>query len=154
MRVLSASAAQTEALGAALARALPQVPGPLALYLEGDLGAGKTTLARGFLRALGVTGAVRSPTYTLLELYPLAGHTVVHADLYRLSGPGELEPLGIRDYAAAGHVWLIEWPDRGQGRLPRADLTVHLAVAGDHHPLELQAHTQDGTAWLSGVQLP
>ncbi len=154
MRLLSASAAQTEALGAALARALPQALGPLALYLEGDLGAGKTTLARGFLRALGVTGAVRSPTYTLIELYPLAALTVVHADLYRLSGPEELEPLGIRDYAAAGYVWLIEWPQRGQGRLPGPDLTARLAVAGDHHPLGLEAHTGPGTAWLSAVQLP
>ncbi len=149
--MLSSSAAQTEALGAALARSVPAAAGPLAIHLSGDLGAGKTTLARGFLRALGVSGTVRSPTYTLIELYPLPHYAVVHADLYRLRGPDELEPLGLRDYARAGYVWLIEWPEHAHGQLPRADITARLEVDGAHHRIELTPHSQAGSAWLSQI---
>lgn len=120
------SAEDTAALGAAIARALGDRPGAV-IYLEGPLGAGKTTLARGLLRALGVQGTIRSPTYTLLEPYDASGRTLVHLDLYRLREPGELESLGLRDYPRERCWWLIEWPERAGDRLPEPDLRVVLA---------------------------
>lgn len=116
----------TAALGAAIARALADRPGAV-IHLDGPLGSGKTTLARGLLRALGVTGTIRSPTYTLLEPYELGVRTVVHLDLYRLTDPRELEPLGLRDYPRERCWWLIEWPERGGSRLPAPDLRLQLA---------------------------
>jgi tRNA threonylcarbamoyladenosine biosynthesis protein TsaE len=124
--VLLHDADDTAALGAAIAVALAGRKGTV-VHLEGPLGAGKTTLARGLLRALGVTGAIRSPTYTLLEPYEIAGRSLIHLDLYRLSGERELEPLGLRDYPPERTWWLVEWPERGGGRLPAADLRVELA---------------------------
>ena len=100
------------------------------VYLTGDLGAGKTTLTRGFLRSLGIVGAVRSPTYTLVEIYETSMLTALHLDLYRLADPAELDNLGLREWAGAGHVWLVEWPERGANKLPAADLVVKL-TAGD-----------------------
>src|SRR5512144_1151837 len=117
------TADDTEAFGARLARARPKENALATVHLSGDLGAGKTTLARGFLRAAGVTGPVRSPTYTLIEVYETPAVSVVHLDLYRLLDPSELEPLGLREWARPGYVWLIEWPERGEGRLPCPDLT-------------------------------
>lgn len=125
------SAAQLQALGAALARALPladpQRRQALCIYLSGELGAGKTTLCRGFLRALGHCGAVRSPTYTLAECYALGALSISHLDLYRLSGPGELEDLGVRDYFSGSDACLIEWPERAAGALPPPDLSLQLS---------------------------
>lgn len=117
-----------QALGAALAAACPR---PFVLYLEGDLGAGKTTLVRGFLRALGHGGAVRSPTFTLLEPYELPGGPLFHLDLYRLAHPDELAYLGLRDLLDGQSILLVEWPERGQGELPAPDLRIwieHLAA--------------------------
>jgi len=122
-------AAATEALGARLFRLLESRPGAV-VYLEGPLGAGKTTLARGLLRAAGVTGAIRSPTYTLMEPYELGGRTILHLDLYRLNSPRELHPLGLTDYAPERSWWLVEWPERGAGVLPEPDLRVVLEHAG------------------------
>jgi tRNA threonylcarbamoyladenosine biosynthesis protein TsaE len=118
-----ADSAATEALGADLARLLPT---PAIVYLQGDLGAGKTTLVRGLLRALGHVGAVKSPTYTLIEPYDLAGRRILHCDLYRLADPEELEFLGLRDELDDNHWWLVEWPECGAGWLPAATLTVVL----------------------------
>lgn len=139
------SAEATEALGERLARALP--PRAVA-YLRGDLGAGKSTLARALLRALGVTGAIRSPTYTLVEPYPLpAGGWALHLDLYRIGHPEELEFLGLDPTEA--RLWLVEWPEHGQGALPDADLEVALAVAGSGRRCDLRPLSPVGADWLA-----
>lgn len=128
MRRLLADAAATEALGAALASILSRRAGAV-VYLHGDLGAGKTTLARGLLRALGVAGTIRSPTYTLIEPYAVAGRELLHMDLYRLQDPEELHQLGLVDYPPTQTLWLIEWPERGSGPLPQADISISLKLA-------------------------
>jgi tRNA threonylcarbamoyladenosine biosynthesis protein TsaE len=136
----------SQELGAALATTLP----PRAVvHLEGDLGAGKTTLARALLRALGVQGAIKSPTYTLIERYPVAGGEVAHLDLYRIADPEELSFLGLDELADSARLWLIEWPRRGAHFLPAADLSVRLGVQGSGRIAELSAGTPVGTAWLS-----
>jgi tRNA threonylcarbamoyladenosine biosynthesis protein TsaE len=139
----------TEELGARFARARPSSDPSLAvLYLSGDLGAGKTTFVRGFARAAGVQGLVRSPTYTLLELYPASAGTLVHLDLYRVHSSAELDSLGLREWALPEHTWLIEWPDHGAGRLPKADLMVRFTAGGAGHDIELTSGSALGAAWL------
>ena len=115
----------------------------------GDLGAGKTTLARGFLRDCGIRGAVRSPTYTLAQVYQSGAQTLLHLDLYRLRDALELEHLGLTEWAQAGCVWLVEWPQRGGALLPPADLTVTLVAGPDRHEAHIGAETSAGSAWLS-----
>ncbi len=124
----SGSADDTAALGAALARL---VAAPCVIALEGPLGAGKTTFVRGFLRARGCEGLVRSPTYTLIETYPLDEGPVHHLDLYRLADPEELEYLGVRDLVTDDSIWLIEWPERGRGFLPPFDRHVRIDCEAD-----------------------
>ena len=134
----------TARLGAALAIT---APARAIVHLRGDLGAGKSTLARAWLRALGVQGAIRSPTYTLVERYPLGGEAeALHLDLYRIGDAGELEFLGLEGTDAA--LWLVEWPERGGRALPAADLTVSLAIAGVGRNVLLEPATPDGSAWL------
>jgi tRNA threonylcarbamoyladenosine biosynthesis protein TsaE len=148
--LIAATAEETEACGARLARALPRgLPQMLQIQLHGDLGAGKTTLARGFLQALGYSGLVRSPTYTLVEPYALGAVTVVHSDFYRLRSPDELEGLGLRDLAGAGHVWLIEWPERAGSWLPAPDINITLAAHPAFHSIELNAPSAAGAQWLA-----
>jgi tRNA threonylcarbamoyladenosine biosynthesis protein TsaE len=105
-------------------------------------------LTRGFLRELGVTGTVRSPTYTLVEVYTLGSLTALHLDLYRLNDAAELDNLGVREWARGGHLWLIEWPERGADRLPGADLVVTLTAGESGHDIEVMAGSISGTAWL------
>jgi tRNA threonylcarbamoyladenosine biosynthesis protein TsaE len=155
MRLHARTAEDTEDLGRRLASARPAADAALAvLYLSGELGAGKTTLARGFLRALGVAEAVPSPTYTLLELYPAGAVTVVHVDLFRVRDAAELESLGLREWARAGHVWLIEWPERGGTRLPPPDLTLAFAAGAAGHDIEVGARSALGEGWLARLQGP
>ena len=136
----------TEALGQAVARARP---GGAVVELRGDLGAGKSTLARALLRALGVAGAIRSPTYTLVERYPVEGGEAWHLDLYRIGDAGELEFLGLDEGAA--ELWLVEWPERGGAALPRADLQVDLSVEGNGRAARLVAASPQGQQWLERV---
>ena len=143
-----ADEAATTRLGAAVGELL-KVGDAVLLY--GDLGAGKSTLARALLRALGVTGTIRSPTYTLVEQYPLAtGGMALHLDLYRIGDPGELEFLGLDP--AETRLWLVEWPERGQGGLPPPDLDVVLAVEGEGRRCRLRACSAVGEAWLDALQ--
>ena len=148
MRQIARSEQDTEEWGERLARTRPPDRQLTVLFLTGDLGAGKTTLVRGYLRAQGVTAAVRSPTYTLVEFYRVAGFTVLHADLYRLQDPQELEALGLREWAQEGYQWLIEWPERGRGYLPPPDLTLSFRVLSDAHAIDLEAHSGLGERWL------
>lgn len=138
----------TGALGRALARTLPA---QAVVYLDGDLGAGKTTLARALLQALGVRGAVRSPTYTLIERYPIEAGEAAHLDLYRIADPEELLYLGLDDLAASARLWLVEWAERGRGALPAADLRLGLSVAGHGREAKLEAASEIGQRWLADL---
>src|SRR2546421_10376953 len=129
MRTHARTAQDTEDFGGRLATSRPPKDSALAvLYLTGELGAGKTTFARGFLRALGVDLGGRRIIKKKIELYPAGALTVVHVDLYRVRDAAELESLGLREWGRSGHLWLIEWPERGGTRLRPADLPVALAA--------------------------
>jgi tRNA threonylcarbamoyladenosine biosynthesis protein TsaE len=150
-------AAATEILGVSLARTFPGAEqASAALYLEGDLGAGKTTCVRALLRSWGVSGLIRSPTYTLVETYRLDGRTppltCVHVDLYRLEGAGQVDELGLRDFLTPGHLLLIEWPQKGAGSLPAPDLEIFLEFAAGGRRARLRAGTEQGRAWLCNLR--
>lgn len=132
---------ETQAFGQALAQALG---GQGLVYVQGDLGAGKTTLCRAIIRALGHTGAVKSPTFTLVEPYDLNGQQVFHLDLYRLADPKELEYIGIDEYFGADCLCLIEWPERAAGKLPQPDLTIKLSGIGTRRSVSLQSSSLHG----------
>jgi len=121
--LLARTEQELEAEGMALARTL--APGSI-VFLEGDLGAGKTTMCRGILRGFGYMGVVPSPTYTFVELYELSGQRLVHFDLYRLTSPDEIETLGFRDYLDGKAICLIEWPERSFGVLPSPTIRITL----------------------------
>ncbi len=145
---------RTGELGCALADAmvaLSPVEKPVVIGLSGELGAGKTTLVRALLRRLGVTGTVRSPTYTLIEPYRAQGIDVAHLDLYRLADADELEMLGLRDLLVPGQWLLVEWPGRGHGVLPAPDLTVELSVAGAGRRAALVAEGPTGRRLVDAV---
>lgn len=148
------SEGETEALGAALARAMPRPErGPAMLCLEGELGVGKTTLARGFLRGLGFAGRVRSPTFALIECYEVGALRIAHIDLYRIAGPSDLESLALRDLAHPGAVWLVEWPERAAQALPPCDLSVRLELPASGPGREIVATSRSafGATWLANT---
>ena len=131
----------TIAYGQSLARLCDR---GLNIYLHGDLGAGKTTLTRALIQALGHDGRVKSPTYGLLEHYDIPGISVLHLDLYRIGDPGELEFLGIEDLIDQQTLLLVEWPERGGDQLPAADLTIHFEHAGEARDLSWHPQTPLG----------
>ena len=128
-------------MGAALAAGLE--PG-LVIYLSGELGAGKTTFARGLLRGLGYDGRVKSPSFTLVEPYELSRLYLYHFDFYRFTDPRELGEAGFREHFNPGTVCLVEWPEKAAGVVPAADLRIKLQVSGDGRQLEIYADTEAG----------
>ncbi len=144
-------AAAMEELGAAFASVCGQ---RCLIYLRGNLGAGKTTFARGFMRGLGFTETVKSPTYTLIETYANADYRVYHVDLYRLTGPKELDDLGLRDLFGEDNLCLVEWAERGGGYLPIADVVIIFDYAGYGRRVNFQAQTTHGIEILTRFKSP
>jgi len=141
--------AATLAFAARFYRALP--PGCL-VFLSGSLGAGKTAFVRGCLRAAGHAGAVKSPTFTLVEEYALEGRAIYHFDLYRLADAEELEWMGMRDFLRPDALCFIEWPERGEGVLPLADVELSLSIDGSARNLEITANSVPGREVLRALQ--
>lgn len=138
--------ASTLSFAAQLAQALS--PG-MVIYLQGDLGAGKTTLTRGLLNSLGYQGKVKSPTYTLMESYQIKELAFRHFDLYRLQDPEEWEAAGFRDEFNDKNILLIEWPEKANGILPPADITVTILVLNTGRELTLSSHSTKGQQCLN-----
>lgn len=143
----------TEQLGRELAKQVAASGQGLTVFLNGDLGMGKTTLSRGVMRGLGHEGAVKSPTYTLVEPYEDLRPVAYHFDLYRLGDPEELEYMGIRDYFTGQSLCLIEWPERGKGLLPEADLEIRLEREGEGRSAMIRAGSAQGAALLNQLEL-
>jgi len=140
----------TEILGRALAAEMPDTADAGAVvYLQGDLGTGKTTTARSMLHSLGVVGKVRSPTYTLIDTYLLPRVACVHIDLYRVQSLNEVEELGIRDLAGPDSLMLIEWPEKGAGAIPLADLILALDYAEEARRAIVTPGSGFGENWLA-----
>ncbi|TSA50127.1 MAG: tRNA (adenosine(37)-N6)-threonylcarbamoyltransferase complex ATPase subunit type 1 TsaE [Nitrosomonadales bacterium] len=146
-----ADEAATLALGAEIAAVLH--PG-LVIFLRGNLGAGKTTLARGILRGLGYQGKVKSPTYNLVELYKISRLYFYHFDFYRFNDPIEWEDAGFREYFNAESICLVEWPEKARGLLPTADLEILLGITETGRNVEIQAGTEAGRQCLKHWQTP
>lgn len=144
--------AATIELGGLLARHLPADAHGWLVLLQGELGAGKSTLARALIRGLGHGGAVPSPTYTLVEPYLLPAGPVYHVDLYRIGSADELDYLGWDELSDG--LLLVEWPERVPALFDQADLCLHLAYAGPARSITLIAHTARGAAWLAALTLP
>jgi tRNA threonylcarbamoyladenosine biosynthesis protein TsaE len=137
-----ADPAATERAGAAIADGMRGRSGGV-IFLSGTLGAGKTSIARGLLQALGVRGPIRSPSYTLVEPYECDGHTILHLDLYRLRDADEFEGLGLRDFSPQHAWWIVEWPEHGEGHLPAPDLWLHLSIQAAGRHLRVQGGRPD-----------
>ena len=141
---------QMQALGAQLAKASG---GQGRIYLDGDLGTGKTTLVRGLIRALGHEGAVKSPTFTLIEPYQIGTKNIYHFDLYRLSDPEELEYMGLRDYFIPESLCLVEWPEKGGRMLPSPDLLLKLTHDSTSRDVTVSAMTETGEVMLKTLSI-
>ncbi len=126
----------------------------LIVFLRGNLGAGKTTLARGILRGLGYQGKVKSPTYNLVELYKISRLYFYHFDFYRFNDPIEWEDAGFREYFNAESICLVEWPEKAHGLLPAADLQILLSITETGRNVEIQAGTEAGRQCLKHWQTP
>lgn len=146
--IKTARAMQT--LGKKLAAVCPQ---SAVIFFHGNLGAGKTTLIRGFLRGLQYTGHVRSPTFTLLEPYTADGKQIYHFDLYRLYEAAELEFIGIRDYFNDNAICLLEWPEKGQDYLPNPDLIITIEFMSNGRSVEFLSRSQKGDTILSQLKI-
>lgn len=153
-------AAATDRLGEQLASSLQTAvlsksdrTEPFVIYLHGPLGAGKSALVRACLRALDVQGTIRSPTYTLVETYQAAAHTYCHMDLYRLTDPEELAYLDVHGSQGQAAVWFVEWPARGAGELPRADVELKLSYVNEARSLQMLAGTEIGRKVLLRFQV-
>ena len=138
--------AETRALAKNMAECCTGLAAGVNIHLLGQLGAGKTAFARGFIQGLGYSGRVKSPTYTLVESYQVAGLNIHHFDLYRLCDPEELEFIGIRDYTGADVVNLIEWPGNGTGVVAPADLEIRIDMQGDGRKLQITGQTEVGNS--------
>jgi tRNA threonylcarbamoyladenosine biosynthesis protein TsaE len=144
-------AADEEAMLVLGARIAEVTGGVGVIYLHGDLGAGKTTLSRGIIRGLGHVGAVKSPTFTLVEPYEIGALRAFHFDLYRLVDAEELEYLGIRDYFEGDALCLVEWPQRGAGVLPKADMDITISPHGAGRALRLHMQGERGATWRAAL---
>jgi len=149
MQKYLATEADTVSFGSALAPALE--PG-MVVYLVGELGAGKTTLARGILRGLGHAGKVKSPSFALVEPYTFSRLYLYHFDFYRFTDPEELGDAGFREYFNPDSVCLVEWPENAAGKLPVADVSIQLKVAGAGRQLEIDADTEAGRRCIQRLE--
>lgn len=140
---------ETENLAVSIA---PLIKAPLWMSLSGNLGSGKTTFTRYLLHSMGHSGAVKSPTYSLVECYDLPGKSFYHMDLYRLSDPEELEYLGIRDYQHQQTIALVEWPEKGQGFLPGFDINLTITMEQGERTFEFTALTANGESLLQAIE--
>lgn len=138
--------------GAQLAAAIGKIDSPLLILLNGDLGAGKTTISRGILQGLGHQGAVKSPTYTLVEPYQLAIGKIYHFDLYRLTDPEELEHIGFSDYLSEAKLCIIEWPENGGSYIPLPDLSIGIQLNGSGRQVTLDSSTESGKRCINLLQ--
>jgi len=139
---------QTKKFSQQLARCVQGINHAVVIYLEGDLGAGKTTLARGFIQTFGFD-RVKSPTYSLVESYQNDIINIHHFDCYRLSDPEELEYIGIREYSDPGHIQLIEWAELGKGIIAPADLSIHITGEDNTRKLSIYTHSEVGKQLLT-----
>ncbi|MDB2650212.1 tRNA (adenosine(37)-N6)-threonylcarbamoyltransferase complex ATPase subunit type 1 TsaE [Porticoccaceae bacterium] len=152
MQILLEDEQKMQAFGEKIAQVIGQINAPLLILLNGDLGAGKTTLSRGILYGLGHRGSVKSPTYTLVEPYDLEIGKVFHFDLYRLVDPEELYDIGFNDYLTESQLCMIEWPDKGGSLLPKADISLQINSNGTGRQVILTAQTSLGSQCVNELR--
>ncbi len=148
---LSNNETETQQLAEKIARNCSENP-RLIIFLQGELGSGKTTFTRFFLQALGHCGSVKSPTYTLVETYQLPKHLIFHLDLYRLQTAKEIIDIGLYDEFNQAAIWLIEWPEKALRFLPSADILCTFTLVDDHRRIEIQSQTPVGETLLQSIE--